>query len=79
MNVKIRKLQLGLLTIVIMITMIAMLPSVTRAATVATKKTLYVGETYKFKIKNADKKIQWSTSNPKVASVNQKGKVTAKK
>lgn len=62
-----------------MITMIAMLPSVTRAATVATKKTLYVGETYKFKIKNADKKIRWSTSNPKVASVNQKGKVTAKK
>lgn len=62
-----------------MITMIAMLPSVTRAATVATKKTLYVGETYKFEIKNADKKIRWSTSNPKVASVNQKGKVTAKK
>ena len=79
MNFKLRNLWLGFLTIIIMITMIAMLPSVTRAATVATKKTLYVGETYKFKIKNADKKIRWSTSNPKVASVNQKGKVTAKK
>ena len=76
MNLNIKKVCSGLLAIVIMITMGT---SVTGQTTAATTKSLYVGATYTFKIKGTDKKIQWSSSNPKVASVNQKGKVTAKK
>ena len=44
-----------------------------------TKKTLNVKETFKLKVKNTKKKIKWSSSNKKVATVNSKGKVTAKK
>ena len=41
--------------------------------------TLTVGKTYKLKVKGTKKKVKWSSSNKKVASVNKKGKVTAKK
>lgn len=44
-----------------------------------TKKTLYVGQTYTLKIKGTNKKVKWSSSNTKIATVNSKGKVTAKK
>lgn len=44
-----------------------------------TKKTLYVGQTYTLKIKGTSKKVKWSSSNTKIAKVNSKGKVTAKK
>ena len=45
-----------------------------------TKKTLYVGEKYTLKIKGTNKKAKWwKSSNTKVATVNSKGKVTAKK
>ena len=44
-----------------------------------TKKTLYVGNKYTLKIKGTKKKVKWTSSNKKVATVNSKGKVTAKK
>ena len=45
-----------------------------------TKKTIYVGEKYTLKIKGTSKKAKWwKSSNTKVATVNSKGKVTAKK
>ncbi len=44
-----------------------------------TKATIYVGETVTLKLKNNKKKVKWSTSNKKVASVTKKGKVTGKK
>lgn len=45
-----------------------------------TKKTIYIGEKYTLKIKGTTKKAKWwKSSNTKVATVNSKGKVTAKK
>lgn len=44
-----------------------------------TKLTLAVGKTYKLKLKNNKKKVKWSSSKKKAASVTSKGKVTAKK
>ena len=44
-----------------------------------TKATIYVGKTVKLKVKNTKKKVKWSTSNKKVATVTKKGKVKGKK
>ncbi len=44
-----------------------------------TKISLYVGDSYKLKLKNNKKKVKWSSSNKKVATVSKKGKVKAKK
>jgi len=41
--------------------------------------TMYVGQTYALKISGTSKKVTWSTSNKKVATVDSKGKVVAKK
>lgn len=43
------------------------------------KATLIKGQTLKLEIKNNSKKIKWSTTNKKIATVTSKGKVTAKK
>ncbi len=40
--------------------------------------TLKVGKSIKLKLKNAKKKVKWSSKNKSVAVVNNKGKVTAK-
>lgn len=42
-------------------------------------KTLEVGQSITLKVKGTKKKVKWSSSNKKVASVTKKGKVTAKK
>lgn len=44
-----------------------------------TKATIYVGKTVQLKVNNNKKKVKWSTSNKKVATVTKKGKVTGKK
>ena len=44
-----------------------------------TKLTLTVGKSYKLKLKNNKKKIKWSSSKKKVATVSKTGKVKAKK
>lgn len=44
-----------------------------------TKATIYVGKTVALKLKNNKKKVKWSTSNKKVATVTKKGKVKGKK
>ena len=41
--------------------------------------TLKVGQTVKLRIKNTKKKVKWSSNKKAIASVSQKGKVTAKK
>ena len=41
--------------------------------------TLKVGQITNLSVKNTSKKAKWSTSNKKVATVNQSGKVVAKK
>ncbi len=57
--------------------------SISKAATKIklnkTKVTMTVGSTVKLKLKNAKKKVKWSTSNKKVVKVNKKGKITAVK
>lgn len=42
-------------------------------------KSIYKGKTYTLKVQGTKKKVKWSSSNKKVATVNSKGKVTAKK
>lgn len=44
-----------------------------------TKVTLYQGKSVTLKVKNNKKKVKWSSSKKSIASVTQKGKVTAKK
>ena len=44
----------------------------------ATKKTLVKGQTYTLKVSGTKKKVKWSTGKKSVATVNSKGKVTAK-
>lgn len=43
------------------------------------KLSLYVGKSYKLKLKNNKKKVKWSSSKKKVASVSSKGKVKARR
>lgn len=43
------------------------------------KKTLKVKQSYTLKISGTKKKVKWTSSNNKVATVSSKGKVTAKK
>ncbi|MBO5089206.1 MAG: hypothetical protein J6C01_11060 [Lachnospiraceae bacterium] len=38
----------------------------------ATKKTMYVGNTYKIKLKNASSKVKWKTSKKSVVSISKK-------
>lgn len=45
----------------------------------ATKKALYVGQSTTLKVTGTKKKVKWSSTNKKVATVTQKGKVKAKK
>lgn len=44
-----------------------------------TKATIYVGKTVTLKLNNNKKKVKWTTSNKKVATVSKKGKVKGKK
>lgn len=41
--------------------------------------TIYVGNTVKLKVKNSKKRVKWTSSNKRIASVNKSGKVTGKK
>lgn len=56
--------------------------AVAEAATVKLNKkslSLEVGKTYTLKVSGTKKKVTWSTSDKKIATVNKSGKVTAKK
>jgi len=67
---------------IITICMIGMMQTKSNASKIEInkeKKTLYVGATYYLKITGTNKNVKWSSSNKKIASVNSKGKVTAKK
>ncbi len=44
-----------------------------------TKATIYVEKTVTLKLKNNKKKVKWTTSNKKIATVSKKGKVKGKK
>ena len=58
-----------------------LVPTKAEAAIKISKKTaaLTVGKTLQLKVSGTKLKVTWSSSNKSVASVTQKGKVTAKK
>lgn len=83
-----KKLLLSIMIVITTLTMssVAMLElpstSVVEAASIRINKTKYTmkkGSTYTLKITGTKKKVKWTSSNKKVATVNSKGKVTAKK
>lgn len=69
-----------LAVILMMMFAVTSVPMQTKAAVKisSTSKTLDVGQTFTLRITGTSSKITWSSSNKKVASVTQKGKVTAK-
>lgn len=74
------KKSIGVFLIIFLV--LTLLPIHTSAASVKlnkTKVTLYTGSTVKLKLKGCKTKIKWTSSKKSVASVNSKGKVTAKK
>ena len=76
---KAKKLVLAILTTLLIF---AAIPLTTMAATIRMSPatiTLEVGEVYKLKVLGTAKKKKWSSSRKKVATVNAKGVVTAKK
>lgn len=76
---KIQKISALFLAIVLMFTA---LPLNVEAAAVRlnkTKTTIYVGSSEKLKIKGTSKKVEWSSSDKKTATVSQTGKVSAKR
>lgn len=75
MKKKILSLLIALLMIVSLIA-----PSSVQAATIKlnkTKVTIYEGETYQLRLTGYKKVAKWSTSNDHVATVDNKGKITA--
>lgn len=78
---KMRK-RLSLMMILVMLISICIPMQVEAASKVKINKTshtMYVGQTYTLKISGTSKKVAWSTSDKKVATVDGKGKVVAKK
>lgn len=78
---KIKKVLVILFTLVLTMSMFPTI-NVSAARKVKlnkTKATIYVGKTVTLKLKNNKKKIKWSSSNRKVATVTSKGKVKGKK
>lgn len=82
----------AIMTFALMLTCVQVNPQSVSAATAKvtkitldkTKATLYVKQSTTLKVKKvtpgkASKSVTWKSSNPKVATVNSKGKVTAKK
>jgi hypothetical protein len=43
------------------------------------KKSIYKGKKYTLKVRGTKRKVKWSSSNKKIATVTSKGKVTAKR
>lgn len=80
-----KKILAVLLSLVMLLTLIPSLPVENVSAAQKkvklnkSKATVYVGKTVTLKLKNNKKKVKWSSSNKKVATVSKKGKVTGKK
>ncbi len=73
------KFLLALLVIVAAITLLSEIPVYAAKAKLNKKSvTLEIGQKVKLKVTGTTKKVTWSTSDNKVATVNSKGKITAK-
>ena len=65
--------------VVMVLTLFPMRVSAAQVKLSKTKVTLSVGESVKLKVTGTKKKVKWSSSNKKVATVSKAGKVTGKK
>lgn len=76
-----KKIQKALLLFMFIFTFSLIVPNQAEAAVKISKKSvsLTVGETTTLKLKGTKKKVKWTSSKKSVATVNGKGKVTAKK
>ena len=78
-----KNLKKGIMLLAFLLTIFVLMPKTVSAAgkvTISKKQvTVYVGSSTNLKVKGTNKKIAWTTSNPKVATVTAKGKVTGKK
>lgn len=74
-----KKIMNRILSIILCFVMCVLFLHVTTEAKTSSTKTLYVGSSYIFKVNSKAKKIRWSSSDSKIATVNSKGKVSAKK
>ena len=77
------KLKSLLISLVLALTCVSMVTSTdfVQAASIKLNKTsitMYTGKTYTLKVSGTSKKVTWSTSNKKVATVSSKGVVSAK-
>ena len=77
------KLKSLLISFVLALTCVSMVTSTdfVQAASIKLNKTsitMYTGKTYTLKVSGTSKKVTWSTSNKKVATVSSKGVVSAK-
>ena len=78
---KIFKTLAMVLALVMVITMFVPMTESVQAAQAKlnySKKTIYIGDSLKLKVKGANKKVKWSSSKKNVASVNPKGVVKGK-
>lgn len=74
-----RRFLYGLLVILLCVVGLSGQPVEARTQLNKTKLTISVGQKVTLKVKGNHKKAKWSSSNKKVATVNQKGKVRAKR
>lgn len=81
MNKNLAKLLLcGVLTVALLITLFPTYSSAAKKVKLNKSKiTLNIGKTKTLKLKNNKKKVKWSSNRKKIATVTQKGKVTARK
>ncbi len=74
--------RVGIIVLVAMVLSVIGIFSVSASAKMKINKkkaTIYVGKTVKLKVKNANKKVKWSSTKKSVATVSKKGKVKGKK
>ena len=74
-----RKTLSVIIAFALVLSLFHVMPASAKVKISATKKTLYVGKSTTLKVTGTKKKVKWSSSSKKVATVTQKGKVTAKK
>lgn len=78
-----KRLKSLLISLLLALTCVSMVTSTdfVQAASIKLNKTsitMYTGKTYTLKVSGTSKKVTWSTSNKKVATVSSKGVVSAK-
>lgn len=76
---RMKKIAAILLTFVIIVSLFSVQAEAAKVKLNKTKATIYVGKSITLKVKGTSKKVKWTSSNKKVATVSSKGKVTGKK